>query len=169
MSKRRHTMQAGYIQVDDELLQKIKADFAKNRRARVRVGVLGGFDCRQSTAAGATIGNASLGAVHEFGVISKNIPARSFLRMPVITQLPAALLATDKQLWHKIIIKNGIQGALALLGAYALDAIHLAFDTGGFGLWQKLSRYTIRRKKSSAILIDTAQLRQSITAEVTTP
>ena len=89
--------------------------------------------------------------------------------MPVITQLPAALSATDKQLWHKVIIKKGVIGALELLGAYALDSIHLAFETGGFGLWQKLKRATIRRKKSSAILIDTAQLRQSITAEIFGP
>ena len=168
MSKRRTTMQAGYVQVDDELLQKIKADFAKNGKARVHVGVLGGFDGRQSKE-GEAAGNASIGAAHEFGVISRNLPARSFLRMPVITQLPAALSATDKQLWHKVIIKKGVIGALELLGAYALDSIHLAFETGGFGLWQKLKRATIRRKKSSAILIDTAQLRQSITAEIFGP
>lgn len=167
--KRQTTMKAGFVRVDDEILERIKKDFAANGRARVHVGVLGGFDARQAitdTEGAEPISNAALGAVHEFGVIGQNIPARSFLRMPVITQLPAALLATDRTLWHRVLIKDGIKGALALLGAYALDVIHLAFETGGFGLWQALKPRTIRRKGSSAILIDTAQLRQAITAEL---
>ena len=65
--------------------------------------------------------------------------------------------------------------------AYALDSIHLAFETGGFGSWAPWAESTFlkRYKKEQAtgrgledkassykILIDTGQLRQSITAEL---
>lgn len=159
-------MQGGSIVVDKTAFDALRADIKANGRARVRVGILGGNAARVS---GDTLNNPSLGAVHEFGVVTKGIPARSFLRMPVIQELPAALLLTDKTLWQKIILKKGILGALGILGAYAIDTIQLAFDTGGFGSWQPLSKRTIKIKGSSAILIDTAQLRQSITAEVVKP
>lgn len=169
MSRKVTRMAAGFVSVDNETLQKVLADFKKNGRTRVHVGVLGGFDSRSDDGPG----NAEIGAAHEFGVVSHNLPARSFLRMPVINELPPALKATDRELWHKAIVKEGIRGALALLGAYALDVIHLAFETGGFGFWQALKPATIRRKLkkgrgsgSTTILIDTAQLRQAITAEL---
>ncbi len=164
--KRVTRKQAGFVSVDTDTLERVRADFAEQGKKRVHVGILGGFDARTGGDDGEPIGNAQLGAVHEFGVVSKNIPARSFLRMPVIAQLPAVLKATSRDHWHKVILKNGILGALGLLGGYALDAIHLSFETGGFGTWQRLKARTIKRKGSSAILIDTAQLRQSITAEI---
>lgn len=161
--KRVTRMQAGYVSVDDDTLKMLQEDIKKNGKARVRVGVLGATSGRVS---GDSLNNAEIGAAHEFGVASKNLPMRSFLRMPVIQELPQALQATDKQLWHKIILKKGIKGALGILGAYAMDVIHLAFETSGFGTWAPLKPRTIKRKGSNAILIDTAQLRQSITSEV---
>lgn len=170
-------MKAGFVSLDNETLQRVVADFKKNGRTRVHVGILGGFDQRAATddPAQRGLGNAELGAIHEFGVFSQkqNIPARSFLRMPVINELPGALKATDVQLWHKTIVKLGVRGALALLGAYALDVIHLAFETGGFGHWQALAPRTVRAKLkkgrgagATAILIDSAQMRQAVTAEL---
>lgn len=181
-------MKAGFVKVDTDTLERIRDDFRVNGKARVHVGILGGYDERAEAPTvnyearhdaiesgedvkepGAPIGNAALGAVHEFGSISRGIPMRSFLRMPVINEMPAALQATDRRLWHRILIEKGIRGALGLLGAYALDVIHLAFDTGGFGAWAPLKPRTVRRKKSSTILIDSAQLRQAITAEIVDP
>ena len=156
------TMSAGYVSLDDTTLKAVLADFAKNGKARVHLGVLGGSVDRAEPGAS----NAVIGAAHEFGVVDKNLPARSWLRMPVITELPAALMVTNKELLHRIIIKKGILGALEILGVYAMDVVMLAFDTGGFGHWEALSPKTIKRKGSAAILIDTAQLRKSVTAEV---
>lgn len=164
--KRVTRMNAGYVRVDTDTLAKLREDIQKNGKARVHVGILGVSAERVS---GDTLNNPSLGAVHEFGSIERNIPSRSFLRMPVIQELPAALQATTKDQWHKVIVKKGLLGALGLLGSYALDVIQLAFDTSGFGSWSPLKPRTIRRKGSSAILIDTAQMRQSITAEVVMP
>lgn len=185
-------MQAGTVSIDTEGLKRLREDIAKNGNARVRVGILGpnagrvnepkpvkasgtfahGWDAESLQKAQdeqeqlSGINNPTLGAIHEFGSVKRNIPSRSFLRMPVIQELPAALAKVDKQLWHKVIVKKGLLGALGLLGAYCMDVIHLAFDTGGFGAWQALKARTIKRKGRDAILIDTAQLRQSITAEV---
>lgn len=158
-------MAGGTVRINTDALDALRRDVEKNGKARVHVGILGASNGRISE----ELGNAELGAVHEFGVVDKNIPSRSFLRMPVIQELPGALKATNKATWQKIILKKGIIGALGLLGSYALDVIHLAFETGGFGFWQALKARTIRRKGSSAILIDTAQMRQAITAEVVTP
>lgn len=186
---------AGYVSVDTDTLTRIREDIQKNGKARVHVGILGGSAGRvgegkavkpsavvakgwdaaslekaqREREANQGITNPELGAIHEFGVVDSNIPSRSFLRMPVIQELPAALKATNRDQWHKIIVTKGIKGALGILGAYALDVIHLAFDTGGFGAWQPLKPRTIKRKGSNAILIDTAQMRQAITAEVVIP
>lgn len=171
---------AGAVSFDNDTLQAVMADFKKNGKARVHVGILGGFDQRapEGEEGSAPVGNAELGVIHEFGVISekRNIPARSFLRMPVINELPGALAVTRRDLWHRVIVQKGVRGALGLLGAYALDVIHLAFETGGFGHWQALSPRTVRAKMkkgrgagSTSILIDSAQMRQAITAELVDP
>ncbi len=166
-------MRAGFVRVNMDDFEKLKADLKKNGGARVHVGVLGGFTERRPAPGedgeSQPANNAQIGAAHEFGVVTKNLPPRSFLRMPVIQEMPAAMQKTDRQLWHRVILQKGIRGALALLGAYALDVIHLAFETGGFGAWAPLKPRTIKRKGSNAILIDTAQLRQSITAEIVDP
>lgn len=177
--KRTTRTSAGVVSIDTETLQRVLIDFRRNGRARVHVGILQGFSGRVPSGdpdEPKDLGNAELGAIHEFGVISQkqNIPARSFLRMPVINELPPALAITDRKRWHKVIVEKGIRGALALLGAYALDVIHLAFETSGFGSWQALHPRTVARKLKKgrskagavAILIDSGQMRQAITAEL---
>ena len=65
-----------------------------------------------------------------------------------------------------MIMAGGMRGALKTLGVVAEGTIQKAFATGGWGEWPKLSPVTIRRKKSSKILIDTSQLRRSISSRV---
>lgn len=183
----------GVVSVDTEALSRLMADVAKNRNARVHVGVLGKHTVR---AEGQALSNADIGAIHEFGVLGgfadtprgqrarklggpsakgekRNIPARSWLRMPVLTHLPDQLKKMQRGLWQQVILKRGIRGALAVLGAAAVASIQEAFATGGFGQWAPLAPFTVRSKLAKqggkgkvAILIDTAQLRQSVTAEV---
>lgn len=184
---------AGTVSIDTEALNRLMADVAKSRNARVHVGVLGKHTVR---AEGVALSNADIGAIHEFGVLGghmdtprgqrarklggpnakaehRNIPARSWLRMPVLSHLPDQLKKLPRGLWQQVILKRGIRGALAILGAAALASIQQAFATGGFGSWAPLAPFTIRQKlrKSGgkgpvAILIDSAQLRQSVTSEV---
>jgi hypothetical protein len=50
-----------------------------------------------------------------------------------------------------------------LIGALGVGLVQQAFATGGFGKWAPLKAATIKRKGGAAILIDSAQLRKSIT------
>lgn len=116
--------------------------------------------------------NAFIGAVHEFGSISHNIPARSFLRMPLRTKLPDILkLHTTGMI--KSILENRFPRWLQNLAMACENVVQDAFDTSGFGTWQPLKPSTLRHRKKSKIagekplpLVDTGQLRSSISSEV---
>ena len=113
--------------------------------------------------------NPSVGFMHEFGMmfsIAKTrariyLPERSFIRVPLMTRLGDEVQKFEG--WGASFEPKKMLGKLGLL---AENIIQKAFDTGGFGVWPKLSPRTIARKKSSAILIDTAQLRKAISSRV---
>jgi hypothetical protein len=123
----------------------------------VQVGILTG-----GARADSSMTNAEIGYEHEFGNPSNNLPERSFLRMPLIFNLRGNL---NKD-WSKTIQSYGFTTALKQLGVIAEGTIQKAFATGGFGFWEPLRPATIARKGSSAILIDTSQLRRSISSRV---
>ncbi len=177
----------GSVTVNTDPLAKLRTELQAAASKRVHVGVLGGKDARQDMPGQYTPGNAEIGAIHEFGITggvsplkvpgqSKqpagkkgahvNIPERSWLRMPVITKLPEAINAQSRAKWRDSILRDGVSATLKRLGILAEAVIQDAFATGGFGTWAKLSKVTIRRKKSAAILIASAQLRQSVTSRV---
>ncbi len=172
--------------MNTDALSALRQELAKAASKRVHIGVLGGSDARSGDESkGYVPGNAEIGAIHEFGVtggaspfkqpgISKtpiknkniNIPERSWLRMPLITRLPEAIAAQGRAAWRKAILERGVVFALKNLGVVAEGLIQDAFASGGFGTWAKLKPYTIRKKGSAAILIDSAELRQSVTSRV---
>ncbi len=113
----------------------------KKMRIQIRVGILGNGDL------------ASIGAVQEFGVKSKNIPSRSFLR-----------LSFEKQPEEvNKIIQNRLSGnynnAKTVIAFENL--IDNAFRSSGFGLWKAL-----KVRVGGKPLIDTGALRRSIKATV---
>lgn len=111
--------------------------------------------------------NAELGMVHEFGSWASGIPPRPFLRMPLQTQAEA--ITKEGTVGAKPLLAAGkMRMVLARIGIACENAIQRAFESGGFGKWPKLRPATIKRKGSSAILIDTAQLRRSIASKVDT-
>jgi hypothetical protein len=154
---------------------------------RARVGILGSKTDRRMK--GTT--NAEVGFIHEVGAPAKNIPQRSWLRMPLCLK-------------SKEILKEAMAGAVGLmaagkiklmyqrLGIAAENAIQAAFDTGGFGSWAPLKYRTLMAKirkgpikhlnmrkqqvseqmeegaRHTSILIDTAQLRRSVSSKVVT-
>lgn len=184
--KRTTQTSAGSVAVNTDPLAVLRAELEKYKSKRVQVGVLGGKDARSGDESeGYVPGNAEIGLIHEFGVIGgkspfvvpgqskepskqggRSLPERSFLRMPIISRLPLAIMKEGKQRWRDSIIRDGVVITLKRLGVMAEGLVHDAFATGGFGTWPKLSKYTIRKKGSAAILIDTAQLRQAITSRV---
>jgi hypothetical protein len=143
-------------------LQRLKEDLETFKSGRVKVGVLTGGNSRGK----GEMGNADLGVIHEFGSPVIKIPQRSFLRMPLIKFLPEAIKALGVDKWRELILNQGLYEALVRLGVLAENIVQDAFGSGGFGEWPPLKPATIKRKKSSAILIDTAKLRRSITSKV---
>lgn len=109
--------------------------------------------------------NAEIGLVHEKGSKANGIPRRSFLEMPLEMKLPKVLAAVGQSVIDSL-TKENLRGAYVQLGILAENIIQSAFKTGGFGKWAPIKDATRQRKNSSAILIDTAQLRKSISSTV---
>lgn len=106
----------------------------------------------------APVTNAEIGMVHEYGSKSRNIPKRSWLKMPLITQSDK-LFGEAKQLLHDMCNEN-IEKQYKLLGASAEAIIQRAFATSGFGSWKK------PKYRDGKPLVDTSQLRNSVTSAV---
>jgi hypothetical protein len=135
----------------------------KNLKTKLitKVGILGNASGRDGG-----ITNAEIGAKHEFGSLSEGIRRRSFLNDPLVEKRKDFVKAEAKIIADNLAEKNGIKKIFRKAGAKAEEIIQQAFATGGFGKWAPLSEKTIDQKGSSSILIDTAQLRKSISSEV---
>ena len=106
------------------------------------------------------------------------IPTRSFLRMPLMSaegkkellnvvksqlssEFKAAELKSDTA--NKI-----LDDTVHLLAETAYLKVIMAFETGGFGKWAPISKFTSKRRKNAGNppLTDTGDLRQSIFYEI---
>ena len=117
--------------------------------------------------------NAFIGAVHEYGSISRNIPERSFLRTPLASRVPLLIKANVDTLVQYLAtgrFKKWLEG----MAIKAENVVREAFHTSGWGSWKDLKPATIRRRKkgknggSPLPLLDTGQLSDSITSRVVT-
>lgn len=112
---------------------------------------------------------AELGAIHEYGAPEVGIPQRSFLRVPLASKSKELFASITKDLKFS---KINTDTALGKLGARGQSVVLQAFNTQDSGKWPTLRPDTIRARKkgtgsgSDKPLIDTGQLRQSITFEV---
>jgi phage gpG-like protein len=134
---------------------------ALKQKARVRVGILGDSAPREGSG-GAS--NADIGAAHEFG--TSTLPQRSFLRMPITMLLDKRLkdsniLSVDNL--RKVLKTGSMVDILKQVGIVAEGIVADAFDTGGFGKWVPSD---MTRKTNHQTLVETTQLRNSITSEV---
>ena len=116
----------------------------------------------------ASVTNAEIGAIHEFGSITRGIPARSFLRMP-LHRRAQTLVKRFSVIFRAAAAKGDMKKALTLLGIACENEIQRAFETHGWGTWPPNSPKTIERKGSASPLIDTAQLRRAIDSRVDSP
>lgn len=135
---------------------------ALSDKYKVRVGVLGS-KATQSHGEGAT--NVEIGSIHEFGSVSRGIPPRSFLRMPLELKIWDWVKA-NKDHYYEMLKINKLRKWYVALGFAAEDIIDQAFTTRGFGNWLPLKKKTIERKGSDMPLLDTGQLRRSISNKV---
>lgn len=148
------------IQSNFKPLTKLRGNLKKE--IGVKVGVLGSGEART----GGPLGNAEIGLIQEFGSVTKKIPPRSWLVMPLTTHAKDIEAAFNKSSINKKVMGGDIVGAMKLVGIVAENIIHDAFKTGGFGKWAPNAPSTVKSKGSSAPLIDTRQLDRSVTSEV---
>ncbi len=128
-----------------------------------RVGILGGKAAREDDA---PMNNAEIGLIHEFGSEGANIPPRSFLRLPLEEKRRELMKAFASNSTKAAIESGEFKQVFLNLGIKAEEIIQEAFASGGFGHWPALKASTVASKGSSAILIDTGQLRRAITSDV---
>lgn len=130
---------------------------------KVRVGILGSGKKRR----GDSLSNVEIGRIHEFGSIQRKIPARSFLRVPLRKNTDKLLAVLEGNTLAKQALSEGNDTlALELLGVKAEAIVLKAFRNNGYGTWAKLKPNTLKNKRSNKPLIETAQLRRSITSKV---
>lgn len=178
------------VEANFEQINKLARALKKNMT--LRVGIIGSQAKAQHK--NTTLTNAQLGAIHEFGSISQNIPRRSFLWDSLVHELnlnKEEAREFRKYIWLQIFEKGSIENFYKALGSKALLAIEEGFATEGFGEWAHLAKATwaaYERKKGVGgvtpashlaklkkylrvvgdrqILTDTGQLRRSISFKI---
>lgn len=136
-----------------------------------RVGILGSSTHYAQLKAGQSMPkhvptNAEVGAAHEFGTTT--IKQRSFLRMPVTDGLQKEMESSglfDYDVIRDVLKEGTVKPWMNKVAICAEACIADAFDTGGNGKWPawKNSNYS---NNAGQLLVDTQQLRNSITSEV---
>lgn len=111
--------------------------------------------------------NAEIGLRHEKGVKSERLPRRSWLVEPLEDHLPEYFKKLGNEVIFRMVRTQSLQ-AYQDLGVICEQIIQKGFQNGGYGKWKSLSRMTIEGKGSSQILVDTGQLRKSVTSTVVT-
>lgn len=139
------------------------------KKHKIKVGILGSDSARgegsssgQKKSKGPN--NAEIGAAHEFG--TEKLPERSFLRVPIANDLPVRLKElglSDKDTLKKIIETKTFLPWLKKISILAESVVLESFDSGGNGKWKQSD---MRYKKNKQTLVETQQLRNSITSVV---
>ncbi len=130
----------------------------------VQVGIFGKKTQRKDES-GSGLTNAEVGFIHEFGQ-PPDIPRRSFLRMPIFQSADIILGQVKRAGALKKLANGNMVQVLADIGIACEIAIQNAFASAGWGNWKANRPSTIEKKGSSAPLIDTGQLRRSISSAV---
>lgn len=109
--------------------------------------------------------NAEIGLAHEKGVKSRNLPRRSWLQTPLEDNLGKYFGKLGEKALAQILVAQPRQ-AYVELGIVCEQIVLKGFETGGYGKWRPLKAATIAAKGSDQILVDTAQLKKSVTSAV---
>lgn len=155
---------SGKVTDSDRGLKELRARLAALKGARVRVGVLA--DAPKRPHAGEEPSEMTLvevAAVHEFGAPARGIPQRSFIRATVDEK------RADVAKLQEVLLGNVTKGKMT--ADQALDAMGAKVAAWcktriAAGIAPPLKPETVARKKSSKPLVDTGQLRSSITWKV---
>lgn len=140
----------------NQILKALKAE-----PPQARVGILGSKAVRPGSKGPS---NAEIGAAHEFGTTKH--PIRSFLRGPISDNLNKDLEAQgafSKKEIADVIQSGSVVSWLKKIVIVAEGIVAGAFDSGGYGKWHPSN---MAHKKNHQTLVETQQLRNSITSEV---
>jgi hypothetical protein len=126
--------------------------------SRARVGILSGKNQRRDQSS-----NATIGLKHEFG--DDKVPMRSFLRAPITDEMQNYLeksqVFTTENL-KEVIDEKSLLTWIKKIGIIGETIVLDAFQSGGFGKWIASN---MKNKKNHQTLVETQQLRNSITSE----
>ena len=181
------SLKAGDFSLDLSGLKMLQANLDKQGKMHSEVGIFRSKASRQNTQ-GHNLSNAEIGAVHEFGSQSRNVPRRSFLWVPLITQLRKRLAKIGDDVFKALSEDKSLKPAYQKLGLEAEAVVDGGFASNGYGRWQgwtgmdkKSTRYGTRITNAArravgaegligpirmSILVRTAQLRRSISSRV---
>jgi hypothetical protein len=157
---------AGTVTLNLTGLESLKKEIRKGASRVAQVGIFSDKNARDNGKFGGDITNAEIGLKHEFGSRAENIPERSFLRMPLASKLANEVKAYTGYIFDSIGQPDGFALALQKLGFLGEAIVEEAFDTAGFGSWPANSPMTIALKGRNEPLVDTSQLRHSISSRV---
>lgn len=160
----------GKVTIKTAGMERVSASLANKLVARV--GVLGQRGASQHEGSKDT--NAQIGLKQEKGSITENIPPRSFLQMP-LTRNAKEIFVTSRVIekWMVQAVQAGKDPKEAWYLAYkdlgfsGEAVVQRAFEQSGPG-WAPNSPMTIAMKGSDRPLIDTGELRRSVSSEVKT-
>jgi hypothetical protein len=157
-----------FVKFDTDKLEAVERELG--RKLAARIGIMGDHASRTYTGNFEAQGgnyqtNADIGLIHEKGSYSRKIPRRSFLEEPLRDKLPDQARKFGEY-FNKDLDAGRLAGAYEKLGILCENIVQMAFRTRGFGKWAPNSARTVARKGSDSPLIDTAQLRKSITSAV---
>lgn len=148
------------IKIDLSGLQQLDKFLSSQKQAHL--GIFQSEDARDDKNS-----NVAIGAKHEFGSFSENIPQRSWLRMPVKVKANDIAGNTAIAIKNNLTNPKGVDIVAKSIGVAGLGVIQEAFDTKGFGQWKPNSPATIAAKGGkNTPLIEKAELRQAVTFSV---
>lgn len=141
---------------DNSLFVAYEKNLQQFKDSVVKAGILA-KDGSNNHSEGITV--FQIGMIHEFGAPEKNIPRRSFIRVPIENNIKEIIKLIENN--HKLVSENSMSAKVALdrIGLKAQNTIKKSFRDND---WKANSRATVKRKGSSRPLIDTGQLVGSI-------
>jgi hypothetical protein len=155
------------FKIDTKSLDGIEKSLEK--KYATKVGVLGSAGMHPD----GKLTMAEIALKNEFGQLSatsgtQKVPARSFLRFPIEFKSKAIAkeLLKIKDKVEKRLLDGDFKYFFTMMGISAEGKIQEAFESRGFGQWKANSPYTIKKKGSDSPLIDTGELRKSVSSEV---
>lgn len=145
--------------INTKMLDKIVRALRNGKIAGIKIGIFGNNQGRDDGE-----NNATIGMFHEFG--TSILPQRSFLRVPITEHLGKNLEksgAFDEETLKEVVADGDMKPWLDIIAVEAEGVVQDAFDTGGYGKWPKSD---MTNKENSQTLVETTQLRNSVTAVV---